>query len=112
MPLQHPSRQAELSLATDASDSHIGGAMHQKSSDYWRPLGFFSRKLFARESRYCTFDRELLAAYAFSQQYCVVPGYAPGPSRFQQDGVLHHAVYTILPVQSTVLLVYIALCIQ
>jgi hypothetical protein len=38
--------------------------MQQKSGDHWRPLGFFSRKLTDMESRYSTFDRELLAAHA------------------------------------------------
>ncbi len=38
--------------------------MQQKSGDHWRPLGFFSRKLTDTESRYSTFDRELLAAHA------------------------------------------------
>jgi cleavage and polyadenylation specificity factor subunit 1 len=38
--------------------------MQQKSGDHWRPLGFFSRKLADTESRYSTFDRELLAAQA------------------------------------------------
>jgi hypothetical protein len=64
VPLQHPAPTAELSLATDASDAHIGGVMQQKSGDHWRPLGFFSRKLIDTESRYSTFDLELLAAFA------------------------------------------------
>jgi hypothetical protein len=38
--LQHPSPTAELSLATDASDTHIGGIMQQKSGTHWQPLGF------------------------------------------------------------------------
>jgi hypothetical protein len=41
VPLQHPAPNAELSLATDASDTHIGGVMQQKSGDLWRPLVFF-----------------------------------------------------------------------
>ncbi len=40
LPLQHPAPNAELSLATDASDTHIGGVMQQKSGDHWRPLVF------------------------------------------------------------------------
>jgi hypothetical protein len=59
-----PCPHAELSLATDASDTHIGGVMQQKSRDHWRPLGFFFRKLTDTESRYSTFDRESLAAQA------------------------------------------------
>jgi hypothetical protein len=62
--LQYPAPNAELSLATDASDTHIGGVMQKKLGDHWRPLGFFSRKLKDTESRYSTFDRELLAAHA------------------------------------------------
>jgi hypothetical protein len=38
--------------------------MQQKSKDHWQPLGFFSRKLTDTESRYSTFDCELLAAQA------------------------------------------------
>jgi hypothetical protein len=38
--------------------------MQQKSGDRWRSLGFFSRKLTDTESRYSTFDRELLATQA------------------------------------------------
>jgi cleavage and polyadenylation specificity factor subunit 1 len=38
--------------------------MQQKSCNHWRLLGFFSRKLTDTESRYSTFDRELLAAHA------------------------------------------------
>jgi hypothetical protein len=38
--------------------------MHQKSGDHWWPLGFFSRKLTDMESRYSTFDCELMAAQA------------------------------------------------
>ncbi len=64
VPLQQPSPQAELSLATSASDSYIGGVLQQKSDDHWCPLGFFSRKLCDTESHYSTFDRELLAANA------------------------------------------------
>ncbi len=56
VPLQNPASNAELSLATDASNTHIGGVMQQKSGDHWRPLGFFSRKLTDTESRHSTFD--------------------------------------------------------
>jgi hypothetical protein len=62
--LQHPAPNAELSRATDASDTHIGGVMQQKSKDHWHLLGFFSHKLTDTESRYSTFDQELLAAQA------------------------------------------------
>jgi hypothetical protein len=64
VPLQHPSPNAELSLATDASDTHIRGVMQQKSKDHRQPLGFFSLKLTDTESHYLTFDPKLLAAQA------------------------------------------------
>ncbi len=32
---------------------------------------------------------------------CEEPGYTPGPNQLQWDGILHHAGYTVLPVQST-----------
>jgi hypothetical protein len=55
---------AVISLATDASDTHIGGVLQQLSAGSWRPLAFFSRKLSPAESKYSTFDRELLAVFA------------------------------------------------
>jgi len=62
VPLAHPAPDAEVSLHTDASDQHIGGALQQKVRGSWQPLGFFSRKLNVAETKYSTFDRELLAA--------------------------------------------------
>jgi hypothetical protein len=50
VPLQYPAPNAELSLATDASDTLIRGVMQQKSGHHWRPLGFFSCKLTDTES--------------------------------------------------------------
>jgi hypothetical protein len=64
VPLQHPAPNAELSLATDASDTHIRAVIQQKPRDHSRPLGFFSCKLTDTESRCSTLDRELLAAHA------------------------------------------------
>ena len=59
--LDHPQAGAALSLAVDASDAHVGAVLQQQSLRGWRPLAFFSRKLSPAESRYSTFDRELLA---------------------------------------------------
>jgi hypothetical protein len=50
----------------DCTDDNL----EQKSSDYWRPLGFFSRKLSDIEYRYSSFDRVLLAADAAIQHFC------------------------------------------
>jgi len=63
VPLAHPCPSATLSLATDASDSHVGGVLQQKVGKDWEPLGFFSHKLSKTEQNYSTFDRELLAAF-------------------------------------------------
>jgi hypothetical protein len=70
LPLQHPAPNTELSLATDASDSHTGGVMQQKSGDHRCPFDFFSKKLNSTEFQYSTFDRELLAAYLSICHFC------------------------------------------
>ena len=62
--LSHPAPNATLALAVDASDTHVGAALQQLGNRAWRPLAFFSRKLSPTESRYSTFDRELLAAFS------------------------------------------------
>jgi hypothetical protein len=67
--LTHPDPAADLSLAVDASNTHIGAVLHQWQpggggrSGGWRPLSFFSKKLDAAQLKYSAFDRELLAAY-------------------------------------------------
>jgi cleavage and polyadenylation specificity factor subunit 1 len=63
VPLSHPAPNAVLSLATDASDTHVGGVLQQLSPRGWQPLAFFSKKLTAAEVKYSTFDRELLGAF-------------------------------------------------
>jgi hypothetical protein len=70
VPLQHPAPTAELSLATDASHTHVGGVMQLKSGGHWQPLGFFFRKQTDTESHYSTFDRESLAAFAAIRHFC------------------------------------------
>jgi cytoskeleton-associated protein 5 len=62
VPLAHPRPDACLSLATDASDTHVGAFLQQQVGQYWQPLGFFSKNLSKTEVNYSTFDRELLAA--------------------------------------------------
>jgi hypothetical protein len=63
VPLHHPIHSAVLSLATDASESHVGAVLQQKARGSWQPLAFFSHKLSPTETRYSTFDQELMAAY-------------------------------------------------
>ena len=61
--LVHPTADAVTALTVDASQLAIGGVLEQRIGGVWRPLGFFSRKLQPRETKYPTFDRELLAAH-------------------------------------------------
>ncbi|GBO27271.1 Transposon Ty3-I Gag-Pol polyprotein [Araneus ventricosus] len=62
--LAHPNSNAAIILMTDASDGAIGGCIQQREGDFWKPLGFFSRKLSTSEQKYSAYDRELLAIFA------------------------------------------------
>jgi hypothetical protein len=62
--LEHPLEEALVSVACDASATHMGAVLQQREGTDWRPLSFFSRKLSAAEKNYSTFDRELLASHA------------------------------------------------
>ena len=62
--LTHPEPGAPVSLAIDASDSHVGAVLPQKLQGSWSLFAFFSQKLSSAESKYSAFDRELLAAYS------------------------------------------------
>ncbi len=64
VPLAHPAVNAVLSLATDASETHVGGVLQQLTCGRWQPLAFYSKKLSGAGTRYSTFDRELLAAFS------------------------------------------------
>ena len=63
--LIHPVEDAPTALTVDASSIlAMGGVLEQRTNGVWRPLEFFSRKLRTpRETKYSTFDRELLAAH-------------------------------------------------
>jgi hypothetical protein len=62
--LAHSAPNAVLSLATDTSDTHVGGALQQLAGKSWQVLAFYSKKLTGAGTRYSTFDRELLAAFS------------------------------------------------
>ena len=62
--LVHPDFSAKISLAVDASDSHVGDVFQQLVCGSWAPLALFSKKLSFAESWYSAFDPELLAAYS------------------------------------------------
>ncbi len=48
---------------TDASDIAVGAVVQQYVNGSWCPIAFFSKPLKDAETRYSTFDRELLAIY-------------------------------------------------
>jgi hypothetical protein len=55
--LSHPLPQAKLSLAVDASATHVGALLKQQrpGSTAWELLGFFSRKLEPAQVKYSAF---------------------------------------------------------
>ena len=48
---------------TDASDMAVGAVLQQHIQGTWHPISFFSHKMTPAETRYSTFDQELLAVY-------------------------------------------------
>ena len=61
----HPDSTAQINITCDASDVAVGGVLQQFLNGMWQPLSFFfSKKLHPAETRYSSFDRELLAVYA------------------------------------------------
>ena len=61
--LVHPQADGPMCLVTDASDPAVGAVLQQRIESVWSLLAYFSRKLKPAETRYSTFDRELLAIY-------------------------------------------------
>ncbi|XP_068246464.1 uncharacterized protein [Palaemon carinicauda] len=61
--LAHFDDNAPLRLTTNASNVACGAVLEHLVDGSPRPLAFFSRKLKPAETRYSTFDRELLAVY-------------------------------------------------
>jgi hypothetical protein len=67
--LAHPMEGVEISVACNASASHVGAVLEQKQGGHWQPL-FFSRKRKPAEKNYSTFDREMLAAFLAVKHFC------------------------------------------
>ena len=61
--LVHPKPNALTGVMTDASNTAVGAVLQQYINGQWQPISFFSKKLKPAETRYSTFDRELLAIY-------------------------------------------------
>jgi transposase InsO family protein len=85
--LAHPLPGAEISVAVDASSTHVGAVLQQHvARGGTRPLGFFSAKLDAAQQKYSAFDRELLACYLAvrhfrwmleGQKFCIFSDHKP-----------------------------------
>ena len=61
--LSYPHTDAPTNIMSDASDTAVGAVLQQKIGDAWKLIAFFSRRMKPAETRYSTFDRELLAMY-------------------------------------------------
>ena len=61
--LVHLHPDAATHIMVDASDTAIGAVLQQEINHQWQPIAFFSKKLTSAETKYSTFDRELLAIY-------------------------------------------------
>ncbi len=63
--LAQPLPNAHLSIAVDASASHVGACLQQRQpgGTAWELLGFFMRKLEPAQVKYSAFDREMLVCY-------------------------------------------------
>ena len=61
--LMHPTPGAPTCVMSDASDVAVGAVLQQYCNGQWCPISFFSKALKPAETRYSTFDRELLAVY-------------------------------------------------
>ncbi|KAK5925315.1 hypothetical protein CgunFtcFv8_017849 [Champsocephalus gunnari] len=59
--LYSPNFDEHFILQTDASDRGLGAVLLQGSSDNRHPVAYISRKLFPREVRYSTMEKEALA---------------------------------------------------
>ena len=68
--LSHPKPDAPLCIMTDASNVAVGAVLQQQVNNVWQPLSYFSHKLKHVETKYSTFDRELLAIYLAIKHFC------------------------------------------
>ena len=65
--LVHPKPNAPTCIMSDASDRAVGAVLQQCIGDHWQPIAYFSKKLKPSETKYSTFDRELLAVLFIHQ---------------------------------------------
>ena len=67
--LAHPAPEAQLFLASDASDTGVGATLEQRIDGKLQPLGFFSKNLNETQRKYSTYDRELLGIYLATKHF-------------------------------------------
>jgi len=87
--LAHPSPSTEVSLITDASNTHVGAALQQKESGGWRSLAFFPAMLYATQQKYSAFNREILGVFLALRHF-----------RFELEGRKFHILTDHLPLVS------------
>ncbi|GFU53945.1 retrovirus-related Pol polyprotein from transposon opus [Trichonephila clavipes] len=61
--LSFPRSGLPLSLCTDASDFSVGVVLQQLENEGWKRIAFYSKKRNETQTRYSTYDRELLGIY-------------------------------------------------
>ena len=59
--LAFPAHDLKTRLVTDASDRAAGAVLEQYVDDAWHPVSFYSKAFSTAETKYSTYDRELLA---------------------------------------------------
>ncbi|UYV65536.1 hypothetical protein LAZ67_3004622 [Cordylochernes scorpioides] len=62
--LTFPDPECPLALFTDASDRAMGAVLQHFIDGAWKPIAFFSKKLSKSQTKYSTYDRELLAIFS------------------------------------------------
>ncbi|UYV82733.1 hypothetical protein LAZ67_22000691 [Cordylochernes scorpioides] len=62
--LSFPDPERPLALFTDASDRAMGAVLQHFIDGAWKPIAFFSKKLSESQTKYSTYDRELLAIFS------------------------------------------------
>lgn len=67
--LSHPTHNGKLSLTVDASNMVVGAVLEQLHDGKWIPISYFSKKLTPTQTRYSTFDRELLVVFLSMQHF-------------------------------------------
>lgn len=61
--LAYPDSNAQIALMTDASLKCAGTVLQQRRNTKWEPIAFFSKSFSEAQTKYFTYDRELLGIY-------------------------------------------------